>query len=180
VTVRWTEGEKHFKEAFDRVELAVEGKFRIPVRIGDCRDPFTGDFNGEEIILDHAVDLEAALFILAHLFGHTVQWVTDPGLRQLGLTYATSAPPEHLRDAVRRYEQDASRLALSLFHLAGVKTLDGWLSDWAAADWRYLDHFYRTGARGDPHAFFVAGTPVLAPLPIPAFTPARFESRNSF
>lgn len=104
----------------------------------------------------------------------------SPEARELGTRYATERPPEELLPAIRDYERDASRIALQLFHDAGVHDLDGWLSDWAAADWAYLEHFYRTGERGDFRRFFRPGAPLLEPLAIPPFTPERWVSRFSF
>lgn len=180
MTAGWTERERRLKAAYDAVAHEVETRWGIPVVIGDVLDPNTGDFNGAEILLDHTLDLEMALFVLAHLFGHTAQWATSPEARELGTRYATERPPEELLPAIRDYERDASRIALQLFHDAGVHDLDGWLSDWAAADWAYLEHFYRTGERGDFRRFFRPGAPLLEPLAIPPFTPERWVSRFSF
>lgn len=176
----WTDTELRFKQAFDRVERLVEDRYDLRVVIGDVVDPNTGDFDGVSITLDHDNDLEMALFILAHLFGHTAQWCADPRARWLGDTFANEAPPEDLYEEIRIYERDASRLAIQLFHEAGVADFDQWLSDWAAADWRYLEHFYRTGERVDFRRFYARGTPLLEPLPIPSFVPERWVSRFSF
>jgi len=46
----------------------------------DVPDPLTGDLNGAEIYIDYAVTAERRLFLLAHLFGHTVQWDVIPVL----------------------------------------------------------------------------------------------------
>ena len=40
--------------------------------LGDVLDPNTGDFDGMSIKVDYDQDLETALFVLIHLFGHTV------------------------------------------------------------------------------------------------------------
>ena len=49
------------------------------------------------------------------------------------------------------------------------------------ADFRaYLDHFYRTGTRGEPRSFYRPDVERLTPLAIPRFTPQRFESRFAF
>lgn len=180
MTAGWTERERRFKAAYDAVAHVIEARWGIPVIIGDVVDPNTGDFNGAEIVLDHTLDLEMALFVLAHLFGHTAQWSTCEEARDLGTRYASAAPPPEVLPRIRDYERDASRLALALFHLAGVTDLDAWLSDWAAADWTYLEHFYRTGEAGDFRRFFAPGAPVLEPLPIPEFTARRWVSRYSF
>lgn len=171
---------ERFKAAFAVLERHIESVYHIPVSVEDVPDPNTGDFDGATIKVDVANAPDIALFVLAHLFGHTVQWTTEDRLRDLGLRYARTAPPPDLVSAVRDYERDASRLALTLLHEAGIAGLDAWLSDMAEADWRYLEHFYRTGVRGDPRAFFGTGAPVLEPLPIPAFAPRRFEARSSF
>jgi hypothetical protein len=180
VTTAWTERERRFKAAYDAVAHEIEGRWGIPVVIGDVINPNTGDFNGAEIVLDHELDIEMALFVMAHLFGHTAQWATDEAARDLGTRYASAAPPAALLPRIRDYERDASRLALRLFHDAGVTDLDGWLSDWAAADWGYLEHFYRTGEKADFRAFFRPGAPVLEPLAIPRFEASRWVSRFSF
>ncbi|MEZ6183780.1 MAG: hypothetical protein R3F62_02085 [Planctomycetota bacterium] len=50
-----------------------------------------------------------------------MQWSVIERARELGSPYATVAPPDELFEAVRVYERDASRLALQLFHEAGVR-----------------------------------------------------------
>ena len=120
----WTDTELRFKQAFDQVERLVEDRYDLRVVIGDVVDPNTGDFDGVSITLDHDNDLEMALFILAHLFGHTAQWSADPRARWLGDTFANEAPPEALYEEIRIYERDASRLAIQLFHEAGGADFD--------------------------------------------------------
>ena len=180
MTRGWSRKEIDLKRAFDAIERHIEERYGVPVIITDVLDPNTGDFDGAEIKLDYANDLEVALFVLAHLFGHTVQWTTNERLRHLGTVYASTAPPEELFEEIRTYERDASRLALKLFHDAGVHDFDQWLSDWATADWGYLEHFYRTGERVDFRRFWKEGTPLLQPLEIPKFTPQKWVSRYSF
>lgn len=180
MTSGWTERERRFKGAYDAVAHEIEVRWGIPVVIGDVVNPNTGDFNGAEILLDYELDIEMALFVMAHLFGHTAQWATDEAARELGTRYASVAPPAEVLPKIRDYERDASRLAIRLFHDAGVTDLDGWLSDWAAADWGYLEHFYRTGEKADFRAFYRPGGPVLDPMPIPSFEASRWVSRFSF
>lgn len=181
MTAGWTERERVFKQAYDAAERLIEDRYGLPVVIADVLDPNTGDFDGACIKLDYANDLELSLFVLAHLFGHTVQWATNERFRWLGTTYATSAPPtEEERDEVRRYEEQASRFSIQLFHEAGITELDQWLSDWARSDWLYLENFYETGESGDFRSFYSEGQPLLEPLEIPAFTPKRWVSRFSY
>jgi hypothetical protein len=176
----WSERERRYKEAYDAVERLIEDRYGIPVVITDVQDPNTGDFDGATIKLDYANDLELSLFVLAHLFGHTIQWANCDEFRRLGIQYATTPPPEELWETIRQYEEQASRYSLQLFHDAGVTDLDQWLSDWAQSDWDYLANYYRTGESGDFRAFYRPGRPVLEPLPIPDFAPKRWVSRFSY
>ena len=178
MTKDWDPQDLLFKEAYDKIERLIEDRYGLPVVITDVADPNTGDFDGATIKLDYENDLELALFVLAHLFGHTVQWATSDRYRWLGTTYANTAPPtSELRDEVRQYEEEASRLSLQLFHEAGVRNLDQWLCDWAQSDWDYLSNFYDTG---DFRNFFRPTRPLLKPLAIPEFTPKRWVSRFSY
>jgi hypothetical protein len=181
MTKDWDPQDLLFKEAYDKIERLIEDRYGLPVVITDVADPNTGDFDGATIKLDYENDLELALFVLAHLFGHTVQWATSDRYRWLGTTYANTAPPtSELRDEVRQYEEEASRLSLQLFHEAGVRNLDQWLCDWAQSDWDYLSNFYDTGETGDFRNFFRPNRPLLKPLAIPEFTPKRWVSRFSY
>ena len=88
--------------------------------------------------------------------------------------------PEQLAK-IRVYERDATRYAVTLLRETGVTDLDGWLSDLWLADWRYLEHYYRTGEKLDFRSLVRGGgSERLTPLPIPHFRPHRWVSRWSF
>jgi hypothetical protein len=169
-----------FRDAFNRVERYVERRYGIPVSISDVIAPNTGDFDGAQIKIDYDQDLEMALFILVHLFGHTVQWNMSETYRELGLNTQPGKSEEELA-RIYEYERDATRYSLTLLHEAGVHSLDRWATDWWYADWLYLQHFYRTGEKLDIRPLLrpEEGT-LLSPLPIPAFQPQRWMSRWSF
>jgi hypothetical protein len=166
-----------FRDVFNFVERLIEQRYGLPVVITDVPDPFTGDLDGEKILVDYDLDAEEALFILVHLFGHTVQWNVSPEDRALGLVEVRE-PSEELLASLRRYEVDAARYSLQLFHEAGVHDLDQWLADFAACDIAYLMHFYRTGEKRAFRSFWVDGAPSLTPLAIPAFQPTRWIARS--
>lgn len=168
-----------FKAAYDAVERRIEDRYGIPVSISDVVHPNTGDFDGTRIQVDHDQPLESAFFVLVHLFGHTVQWNTSAEARQVGYDLSVGKDEAQLA-RIHDYEQDASRYSLMLMHEAGVRDLDAWLSDWWAADWRYLQHYYRTGERLDFQSLLKPGTPLLTPKPIPPFQPTVWVSRWSF
>ena len=166
-----------FLHAFNAVERHVEERYGIPVVITDVAHPFTGDLDGAGIYVDYDLEPDEALFILIHLFGHTVQWNLSDRGRELGTMRVENAS-EALLAELAEYEREAARSSLQLFHDAGVRDLDQWVSDFAACDIAYLLHFYRTGEKRPFREFWRDGTPLLAPLPIPQFRPTRWVSRG--
>ena len=66
--------DERLREVFNTLEPYIEQRYGIPVIINDVPDPFSGDLDGSEIHVDYDIDVENAVFIIAHLFGHTVQW----------------------------------------------------------------------------------------------------------
>src|SRR5436190_7244091 len=112
--------EDRFRAAFNALEPYVERRYGIPVIIRDVTDPFTGDLDGAHIEVDYDQSVEDALFIIAHLFGHTVQWNTDPRARTIGMARIEKNASEELLREVSDYERTACRYSLQLFHEAGV------------------------------------------------------------
>jgi hypothetical protein len=169
--------EQQFRDAFNRVERYIEQQYKLPVVITDVPDPFTGDLDGATILVDFDLSAEDALFILVHLFGHTVQWNVSPADRALGLLEVRE-PSDELLASLARYEQDAARYSLQLFHEAGVWELDQWLANFAGCDIAYLMHFYRTGEKREFRSFWVDPAPMLTPLAIPSFLPTKWITRS--
>ena len=167
---------ERFREVFNLVEAHIERRWDVPVVIRDVTDPFTGDLDGAHIEVDYDQSWEEALFIIAHLFGHTVQWNRDPRAREIGMA-RIEHPSDELIEAVRDYERTACRYSLQLFHDAGVHDLDQWMSDFAGCDSAYLIHFYQTGEKRPFREFWREGMPLLEALPIPEFQPTRWVSR---
>jgi len=166
-----------FREAYNLASDWIERRFGLPVIIADVTDPFTGDLDGERILVDYDLEAEEALFILVHLFGHTVQWNVSPDDRSLGLLEVHN-PSEELLAALTRYELTAARYSLQLLHEVGIDDLDQWLSDFAACDIAYLMHFYRTGEKRAFRSFWKDSAQVLEPLEIPPFRPTKWITRS--
>ena len=154
------------------IQRRIELVYGIRVVTRDIPDPLTGDLDGLEIHIDHAVTAEQRLFLLAHLFGHTVQWNLDPGAFELGKQYR---PPvaENLIPGIIEYEREAARYGLALCRDAGVNGIESWFSAYSACDQAYLRHFYRTGEKKDFCSFWVDDVPQVQPKAIPPFTPKR-------
>ena len=169
-----------FKTAYDKVERHIEDRYQIPVSISDVLDPNTGDFDGMKIEVDYAQELDSALFVLVHLFGHTVQWNISEEYRKLGSDLSIGKGEDVLAK-ILEYEKNATRYSLQLMHDVGVKDLDQWVSDYFAADWKYLAHYYRTGEKLDFRTLIEPGKgALLAPLKIPEFKPQKWISRWAF
>lgn len=154
------------------VQCYIEHFYHVRVVTRDIPDPLTGDLDGIEVHIDCAVTPEQRLFLLAHLFGHTVQWNVDPNAFELGRQYR---PPveEGLFPNIVEYELEAARYGLFLLHEAGILDMDSWFSAYTACDQAYLLHYYRTGERKDFRGFWPVRAALVEPKLIPKFTPAR-------
>ncbi|MCA9682857.1 MAG: hypothetical protein KC457_11715, partial [Myxococcales bacterium] len=111
--------DERLRQVFNVLERHVETRYGIPVLIKDVPDPFAGDLDGAEIHIDYDEDIESAVFIIAHLFGHTVQWNSCERARELGYQFLQN-PGEELLAELVDYERDACRYSIQLFHEAGV------------------------------------------------------------
>ena len=151
------------------VQQRIEQHYHLRVVTRDIPDPLTGDLDGIEIHIDYAVTPEQRLFLLAHLFGHTVQWNVDPGAFELGRQYR---PPvdERLFPEIAAYEMEAASYGLSLLHEIGIRDIDPWFSAYTASDQAYLVHYYRTGEKKEFSDFWTDQAPLLKAKPIPQFT----------
>jgi hypothetical protein len=151
-------------------------QYGIQVRFQPIPLPFSADLDGAEIRIGIDQTDEVVVFTLAHLFGHTAQWNTDPRSYTLAVETPGKVSEELVAELVE-YESQASRYGLQLLHETGINDLDQWFSDFAASDRAYLLHYYRTGERLSPTSFWKENTSLIDPLPIPDFTPHRFTFR---
>ena len=155
-----------------RVERHLTKKYGLVVVTRDIPDPLTGDLDGTEIHIDYAVTPEQRLFLLAHLFGHTVQWNTDITTFEIGRQYQ---PPvdESLFPSILAYEEEAAAYALSMLHEIGISDIDQWFSNYTACDQGYLLHFYRWGEKRNFVEFWSDHAALISPKPIPVFVPKK-------
>jgi hypothetical protein len=167
-----------FRAIFHALVERIENSYALKVNIGPVTGFYTGQFDGKEIWVDLDRDPQEAVFILVHLFGHTVQWNLDENLRLLGL--GNSKVSEEDLPRIYNYERQASQLGLALLEEVGELRLARWLSDCFGADWKFLKHFYRTGEKLRFDIEEGADEPLLQPLPIPKFIPQRWPPRGSF
>lgn len=164
-----------FADYCARVEGRIEHRYGIRIVTRDIPDPLTGDLDGAEIHVDYSLNPEQRLFLLAHLFGHTVQWNLDPSSFAIGQLQVPVS--DELLQPLLEYELQAARFGLALLREAGVEDADQWFSDYSACDQAYLSHFYRTGEKKDFRSCWKDGTPRLNPQKPPVFTPVKHPSR---
>jgi hypothetical protein len=166
-----------FADYSARVERHIEKVYGVHVVTRDVPDPLTGDLNGAEIHIDYAVTAEQRLFLLLHLFGHTVQWNVSPGAFEMG---RPQTPPvsEDCLPALLHYEREAARYALGLLHEIGITDADQWLADYSACDGAYLRHYYVTGEKREFLSFWRDGAARVQAQPVPSFTPASRSFRG--
>jgi hypothetical protein len=166
-----------FRDACSALTKHVRDRYGVSVEVASINPPLKGDLDGSRILVgDHNTD-EERLFLVAHLFGHTVQWNVSADLRRLGMTMPVKPTSAEL-DALEAYEREACRYSQQALHEAGVSGLDQWLADYSACDLGFLRHFYTTGERRAFRAFWTPGQPLIEPLPIPSFTPTRWRRRE--
>src|SRR5690349_12623194 len=116
-----TEPAPDFRAVFGALVRQIEAVYSLKVNVGPVTGSYTGQFDGKEIWVDLDRDPEEAVFILAHLFGHTVQWNLDEKLRILGL--ANSGVTEADLPRIYEYERQASQLGLALLEETGEPRL---------------------------------------------------------
>ena len=179
-----------FGSVFTQFAAYITREYGVVVAIKSLPPDMTGDFDGTHIAVRADLDAEIKLFILAHLFGHTVQFNTSATLRQIGVTSFTAhnINPD-IMSVIQLYEQEAGQYGLAVLHALGIFELDQWLSDWVWGDWSYLKLVYETKRAPEivpeqiklfKNKYVHSGSKIIAPLPVPPFTPQIWEKRASF
>jgi hypothetical protein len=101
-----------FRTVFRALVERIERAHSLKVNVGPVTGSYTGQFDGREIWVDVDKDPEEAVFILVHLFGHTVRWNLSERLRMLGL--AVTGVKEEDLPRIYEYECEASQFGLAL------------------------------------------------------------------
>src|SRR5258708_36334344 len=112
-----------FRDYCARVQEHLEQDYAIRVVTRGIPDALTGDLDGLEIHVDFALTPEQRLFLLAHLFGHTVQWNLNPAAIEFGMPRQIPVD-ECLLPAILDYEREAGRYALAMMHSIGITAVD--------------------------------------------------------
>lgn len=168
-----------FKKVVDAAVDRIQSVYGLRVIWRDLPAGVTGDLNGTEIVLDTKNDTETELYVLLHLFGHTTQWNTSDSLRTLGHEQPIHATPAKLAE-ICTYEQNASRIGITLLREIGHGELQEWISRFFWADWAFLEVLYTSGNHTEMVVKWDCPCEILEPLPVPPFVPHLFENRQAF
>lgn len=144
----------------------------------DIKNLNTGEFDGLNIWVSKNQSAEQALYVLLHLFGHSVQWNVDSELRQLGLDVSPGKTSEEM-ERIYHYELQASKMGFYLLDCIGC-SMQQWISNWFYADWMWLKHFYQTGEKVGYLTYWVDDAELISSCQVPRCTPQLFVARNSF
>jgi len=106
-------------------------------------EEFIGSFNGKNIIVKSGLGDEHKLFLLAHLFGHCVQWCGADSTNYADVDQSLPVNnggglSEEKLEALRAYEAEAAGYAVQLLNDSLSIDLSQWFSDWSHADWDYF------------------------------------------
>lgn len=180
-----TLGEEYFAHVLSLVMKRIESYDLTISYSGELPVASGADFDGLSIVFTDKMQPEAVLFNVMHIFGHIIQWCTDP--EHLILARRVIVPGNPLPEldllAIKLYEQEASEYSIQMLHDVGVYELDQWISDIWHWDWDYLEGVYVRNAPAEPalsydYAKIPFGRTWLRPRPIPEFVSRRFGTRT--
>ncbi len=94
-----------YREVYERVRERITLRYGITVEDKKFKDGNTGDLDGAKIAVDPRLQRRNSLFVLLHLFGHTVQWNCSDEQREVGYRNYQNIDDDDLR-GVTAYEVD--------------------------------------------------------------------------
>lgn len=184
--------QEDFHQFYLNTKTHTQNTYGITVLELDLEPPKTAEFNGRSISLDNNLVPEKKLYMLVHLFGHTIQWSRSEKQRNIGLRQPGFSDFEPYRkllikelDQICYYEKEACIYGLRLMEEAGISTLQQWISDWFNADWSYLKRIYTSGLKAEYADNFKAqyykfGTTLIPSKKIPIYTPVEWPPSYTF
>jgi len=136
-------GPSDFRNLFEKVSSAISERYQIRVSESERTGKNAiGMYNGNLIVVKESLSYEKKLFLLAHLFGHCIQWSHEPDKCESVGSFLSSPDPEaedfeeRIRE-LRAYEEEAAQYSVTLLGTV-AEGLEQWLSDWFESDWKYV------------------------------------------
>ena len=105
-------------------------------------DFYMGSYDGSSIIVKNSLSHEYKLFLVAHLFGHTIQWNHNfckyKAIEQeLPINKHGELTKSQL-NKLKSYEYEAAGYSIYILSESLGVDLSQWFSDWSNADWEYF------------------------------------------
>lgn len=163
-----------FRHLYEIMVRFLLNKYNLTILEMDIvdSDEYIGSFNGETITIKNNLKYDHKLFLVAHLFGHCVQWCGETSSKysniedMLPINNEGTSSKEQI-DKLKHYEAEAAGYAVQLLHDALDINLAQWFSDWSRADW---DHFINIKSLEDKLNLMEIkvkfGTKLISPLKI--------------
>ena len=149
--------------------------------LSDQEQKKTGTFDGLDIVLHSGNEPQLQIFILLHLFGHSVQWVA-PSLEHTLDGIQNKDDLQKFLFFLRQYEFEAARFGLQLLHEGGITEADEWFTEMVDIDWQYVRMYYLSGVIPslEDAAALSTKPPKIEPLAIPELRHRRVKVRYAF
>lgn len=162
----------------ERLGEAVKS-YGYEVREAELEKPKTGIFNGLAITLDQSQPAYLKVFILLHLFGHSVQW-TAPAIEHKLEALQNTPDKAEFMQVLHNYEYEAAQFAAKLLVDAGFPEYQGWLADFVETDWQYVKRYYETDRIPPLEDCVSLGQPLIEPGEIPEIQLRKVAVRFAF
>ena len=136
-----------FNEYLNILSKHLQNNYGIVVKEKSIVDSkqYIGSYDGETIVIKDSLSSEHKLFLLAHLFGHLIQWCKSDLVEYIDIekilnTNSIKGLSQSEIQLLRKYEYEASGYAIYLLSEVVVTDLFQWFSDWSHADWEYFSN----------------------------------------
>ena len=146
---------------------------------------YKGSYDTQVIIVKGSLSTQHKLFLVAHLFGHCVQWCTEKVdcayIEELMLEYLPSELQEADIVKLKTYEEAAAQYAVQVLAEASSCHLDQWFSDWSHADWNYFMALNDADIlpKG-PESWLIYGSPLIPARAIPIFERIQIKRKYAY
>lgn len=147
------------------------------IDIANGKLPETGTFDGFTIAVSSRQMPSPMVFILLHLFGHSVQCCSPSESEIVNRFFA--APHDKKIDVLADYEFRAAQFGLQLLHETEYFELDQWFTDYVHADHNMVATYYKTGIVPHISTCLDCGKELIKAAPIPADMKPQMLDRTS-
>lgn len=186
------EREAEFKQLFYQYEAFIENTYGVMVHEAILKEPVTGEFYGDCLLVSELIPAETQLWILIHIFGHNTQWLAEFTTVNVGKLQPRFEEFDSFREEsiailkeIEEYEREACQLGLYALQQAGITHLDQWVSNWFSADFEYLKDAYFNGYNAEKAAdvkgfYYKEGCDLIVPKEVPSFTIKKIDGKYAF